>query len=135
MARGFARCKPADACLALLGSMQNRTGLVYCDSNLNLMKTNKLQDPVSDAPWNMHANSTEPESLERALAYIQTIMAVFTTTTMRTSATDMKTSTIRSWANYRSTFCNVEVIKGFRSEHHSTQDFEMANGSVLMSSA
>ncbi|KAK1767907.1 killer toxin subunits alpha/beta [Phialemonium atrogriseum] len=70
---------PADTCLLKLGSMEDRSGLVVCDSSLNLMKTKiyKLQNPVGDTTWHAWCISPLPASLERGLAYIQTIMAVF----------------------------------------------------------
>ncbi|QUC21794.1 uncharacterized protein UV8b_06035 [Ustilaginoidea virens] len=70
---------PADSCLVQMGSKQNTRGLVVCDSTLNMLKTKiyKLENPVGETTWDNYAIFTVPESLERALAYIQGIMAVF----------------------------------------------------------
>jgi hypothetical protein len=69
----------AEECLTLLSSMQNRTGLVVCDSDLNLVKTRlyKLQNPVGDARWLTYSTTATKANLQDALASIQTIMAVF----------------------------------------------------------
>ena len=70
---------PADTCLLKLGSIQASFGMVVCDSTLNLLKTNiyKLKNPVGEIKWNTWCIAPTPESLERALAYIQGVMAVF----------------------------------------------------------
>ncbi|KAK1964573.1 hypothetical protein LY78DRAFT_659195 [Colletotrichum sublineola] len=70
---------PADTCLNKLGSMEERVGLVVCDSSLNLMKTKiyKLQNPVGDTTWLAWFLSSLPLGLERALSHVQTVMAVF----------------------------------------------------------
>lgn len=70
---------PADTCLALLGSMQNLTGLVVCDSSLNTMKTRiyKLMNPVGEIRWNNWCVFPSVASLQYALSSIQTVMAVF----------------------------------------------------------
>ncbi|KAK2017327.1 hypothetical protein LZ32DRAFT_23656 [Colletotrichum eremochloae] len=66
---------PADTCLNKLGSMEERVGLVVCDSSLNLMKTKiyKLQNPVDDTTWLAWFLSLLPSGLERALSYVQTV--------------------------------------------------------------
>lgn len=70
---------PADTCLNKLGSMEERVGLVVCDSSLNLMKTKvyKLQNPIGETTWSAYCLLPAPAYLERALSYIQTVMAVF----------------------------------------------------------
>ena len=70
---------PADTCLNKLGSMEVRDGLVVCDSSLNMMKTRlyKLQNPIGDANWAASCRFAVPQSLQRALSFIQTIMGVF----------------------------------------------------------
>lgn len=68
----------ADACLMQLGAENYRFGLVVCDSGLNLMNTcvYKMQNLVSDDTWRRYTSYPNTDSLQHALAYIQTIMAV-----------------------------------------------------------
>jgi hypothetical protein len=77
--RSHSGIKPSDTCLAALGSVYHLEGLVVCDSKLNTMKTQlyKLQNPVGEYKWTTTCILPIPRSLERAMAYIQTMLAVF----------------------------------------------------------
>lgn len=50
-----------------------------CDSVLNGMKTRiySVQNPIGESTWLLYCRFDDPTSLERAFAYIQTVMAVF----------------------------------------------------------
>ena len=66
-------------CLLKLGSIYHLEGLVVCDSKLNSMKTQlyKLKNPVGEVKWQTNCMTPVPRSLEKAMAYVQTVLAVF----------------------------------------------------------
>ncbi|KAL6855621.1 hypothetical protein ACO1O0_006773 [Amphichorda felina] len=70
---------PADSCLAQLGSLQETTGLVICDSRLNWIKTKiyNFQNPIGEVRWTDECTSTSHKSLMGAMGYIQSVMGVF----------------------------------------------------------